>query len=468
MSEVKKRSRKGAIYIVTQLVDDQMVTPDLVNDGVLVENVDLSYNPQTVTTNEFTNSLDRRARIVGGFKATLNFEAYLKGSGLPGVAPEFGRLLQACGYAEQVIATAVTGTDIAFVNASGKITAATTNITAFTVGTALHVQHPDRRVQGAYVVTAVAAGEMTVAKEDGTAPTFPDTAAGPTVTLRRGIAAATATAGSDTTATLAAPFAATDQLYRGAPLLLTGNPATPALAFVNDYTAARLAELTTKFAAPLSGSTVASIPPCVVYTPASDNLPWITVWANLDGVMVKLFGCVGSFSVEAQAGGAAKLKFSMSGLYHSEIDQAPGATAYDATRPAIWRNSVFEVNRRPIGTSKLMIDTKSQVEFPPNPNGGEGFDPPIIISREMTGSIDPNLSTVATQDIMTAFRAGETQPIHARLTGGPGAVPGNRVGMVVPAAQYSDAKPTDRNGVRAREIPFDCTREDGGFMLAFY
>lgn len=468
MSEVKKRSRKGAIYCAVQTLDDVMDAPNTATDGILAENLDLAYNPQVTKTNEFTNSLDSRPSIIGGFKATASFDVYLKGSGVPGLAPEYGVLLRACGFAETVISTALTGTDIYFDAASGQIRSTTTDLSVLLPGTAIYSAAAEKANTGAFIVTASTATSATVTKDTGAPPALQTTVAGQSVTLLRGLSAAAATSGTDTSATLAAPFAATDQLYRGAPLVLTGNPATPATSFITDYTAARLATLTDRHATALSSATFASIPPSVIYVPASDNIPWVTLWLNMDGVLVKLYGCQGTVSFEVMAGGPGKLKFTMSGLYAEEVDQPLGLTAYDKTRPAIWRDGRGEIDRKRVGMSQLTLDVKNDVVFPENPNGPEGFDPPIIVKRDITGSIDPNLSLVATQNVMAAFRSGETQVIHARLTGGPGAVAGNRVAITVPAALYTDAKPGDRNGVRSRQTPFDATVEDGGMTLAFW
>jgi hypothetical protein len=69
-----------------------------------------------------------------------------------------------------------------------------------------------------------------------------------------------ATAGTATTATLQAPFAATGDLYRGMPIVLSGNPATARTTLITDYTVGRVATFARTFSPVLSTSTLAQIP----------------------------------------------------------------------------------------------------------------------------------------------------------------------------------------------------------------
>src|SRR5690606_5618307 len=81
--------------------------PSASTDAVLVENFSISFNPNVIRTNEVTGSLDGRGSIIGGMTVGFNFDAYLKGSGAAGTAPEWGKLLKACGWAETLTASAV-------------------------------------------------------------------------------------------------------------------------------------------------------------------------------------------------------------------------------------------------------------------------------------------------------------------------------------------------------------------------
>ncbi len=77
------------------------------SDAVLVTIPKISINPQIKQTEEVTGSLDGAGPIYTGMTCELSYDVYLKGSGTGGVAPEWGKLLKACGFSETVLATAV-------------------------------------------------------------------------------------------------------------------------------------------------------------------------------------------------------------------------------------------------------------------------------------------------------------------------------------------------------------------------
>lgn len=82
-------------------------TPAASTDSVACENIQVTGNPNIINTNEYIGSIDSLAPIVGGMPFQVSFDVPLKGSGTPGTAPEWGKLLRACGMAETVTAAAI-------------------------------------------------------------------------------------------------------------------------------------------------------------------------------------------------------------------------------------------------------------------------------------------------------------------------------------------------------------------------
>lgn len=101
------RTRNKALTFKIEAVEGVAETPSAATDAVLVENPVLKLTPAVVQTKEVTGSLDNRGPIVGGIKASLTFDVYLKGSGAAGTPPEWGDLLKASGWAEVITATAI-------------------------------------------------------------------------------------------------------------------------------------------------------------------------------------------------------------------------------------------------------------------------------------------------------------------------------------------------------------------------
>ncbi|MGF7178436.1 hypothetical protein [Azospirillum doebereinerae] len=101
------RSKNAALLAKIETTEGTDAAPVAGSDAVLVENLQISFNPTIVQTNEVTGSLDSRGPIAGGMTVQITFDVLLKGSGTAGTAPEWGKLLKAAGWAEVVTAAAV-------------------------------------------------------------------------------------------------------------------------------------------------------------------------------------------------------------------------------------------------------------------------------------------------------------------------------------------------------------------------
>lgn len=385
------RSRNSLLLFKLESTPGTDANPSAATDAVLVEGTPrVTYSPNVTQTNEATGSLDDLGPIVGGLQATIEFDVWLKGSGVAATPPEFGPLLKACGFAEVITAAAVP-----------------------------------------VAAEACAAG------------------------------------GTTSTAVLGTSASGTAQAYRGMPVLFTG--AVAGTSFIADYTAGKTATLADTLAGAIVATSNYQIPANVLYKPASTSIPAGTCYVYVDGKLRKFVGNRGNVSLNLQAGGPGKLSFRLQGLFAGESDAAVPAYSVQTTRPPIFRGEagatgVAKINRLAAACSALSVDVGNQLVFPENPNGAEGFDPAEIVRRQSTGNIDPLEVLVATADVMATFRAGTRQIIHARY----GTAAGNRVGLTLPAAQYTNVAPGDRNGLATTGLPFEPTGQDAGQFLAFW
>lgn len=388
------RSRRAAVMAKIEVTEGVDVVPTTAN-AMLVENPRVTFDPSLVTTNEVTGSLDPEAPIVGGLKMSMQFDMYLKGSGTPGQAPEFGDLFKACGWEE--------------------------------------------------VVTAAA---LPVSGEAGTT-------------------------GSATSLTLAAGATGVAQLYRGMPIALSVNPATPANTFISNYTAGKVASLADLFAPALDNTTIYQIQPNVLYKPTSDEaaIKSLTFYCYMDGVLYKMIGSRGTFTLTMVSGQPGKMSFQFSGIYGGKSDAAvPAITGFDPTRPPIWRNpngdgaGHFSIDHTRAALRQLVFTNGGTLVNPDNPNALEGFDPAIITMRRMTGTMDPLATLVATRNLMDDFRQGTQRLVHARV----GTASGNRFGLVIPAAHPESYAPGERDGLNSEEIGFFCAGRDSGAFMSFW
>lgn len=103
------RTRNKLLLAKLETTTGIYVEPSASTDAVKVENLRWNPSARLVDTNYHTGVLDKSAPVVGGMVINVSFDVPLKGSGTPGTAPEWGKLLKACGFAEVVTNSAVPG-----------------------------------------------------------------------------------------------------------------------------------------------------------------------------------------------------------------------------------------------------------------------------------------------------------------------------------------------------------------------
>lgn len=456
------RTRNAAVTFKIEGTPGTFDAPNTTTDGILVERPTIRYDVQETQTDEVTGSLDPEAPIIGGTQCQIDFSFYLKGSGTPGVAPEWGKIARACGLAETVTLTTLSASTFALTNAT-TITDSANGLAALTVGSHLHLTTQNGQV-GEAIVTASAAGSLTISRLDSGAAFVAETAAA-TWVIRYGIAGVAATAGSATGFTAQAPWAATLNLYRGMPVLLSTNPATPEFVIANAYSAARLAAITKTMSPVLDNTTKVSIPPNVRYQPTSSSIPTGSLEVYMDGLRRRFRGCCGNLRFEMTAGGAWKAMASLRGLFESKTDTAMIAPSYNGTRPPIWRASRFAFDRVTAGLRTMSLDLGNQMQMPGDPNDAEGFTYPLITRRQVGITADPYETLVATRDLLAKMRASTDVMVDAQLKGNAGINPGQRMALTVPTATIRRADPSQDGDLATESIEAFCKGADSGFML---
>lgn len=275
---------------------------------------------------------------------------------------------------------------------------------------------------------------------------------------------ALAAGASTVQATLGTTGSATADLYRGMPV--TFSSAVSLSSLIWDYSAAKLAKLTNTASGALTTTSQWQIPAHAQFAPASSSIISLTIWVYNDGLLYKFVGCRGNASVRVTSGGPGRLSFRFMGQLTTKTDSAmPTSTViYDTNRPPIWKGGSFTINSVEAAASDLTLDLGNQITQPDNPSATEAFDPAIITSRQMRGSINPKETLVATRDIMADFRAQTKRPLAAYW----GTAVGNRVGLVAPSALYLNQTPGERNAYRTVEVPFHATGRDAGFYVVIW
>jgi hypothetical protein len=295
-------------------------------------------------------------------------------------------------------------------------------------------------------------------------------AAGRSAVFRAAVAATALASGTATSATLATPFTATAQDYRGSPMQITGPNHAGKVAAVTDYTAGRMATLAENYSPVLGATNRFAMPANVVYVPNSGVIPTVTCYYYQDGKLKRMLGGRANVSISMDTAGIPIATITITGSAEQRPDAAiPAGIAPNSIQAPLFLqgsllNPAFAMDRRPLGLSNLQLDFGNTLVSPPDPNTASGFASGVLTARDTRLTIDPQQTLVATQNVIDDLLAGRNFPFVARA----GTLVGNRLQIVVPNGQIVSASDTDREGILANTLEVKANGVDAGVFLAFY
>lgn len=351
---------------------------------------EVQFDPQVIDIPEYNGSLDRTAAQMGGLRPRLRLRMPLRGSGAAATAPEWGKLLRCCTFAE--------------------------------------------------TETSAAVGVPTAA-----------------------------TAGTTTTVTAQSPFAATAQLYRGMPLVITGVSA--GTTGIVDYTAGRVITVGDTRTLMTTSSNL-QIPINWRYSPTSDESVYktATIYFYADGFLWTFTGCSGTFSLELTTGGLGFLVFEFRAMMGTKTATSlpAGAATAGNTRVAIvpprWAAGKSQLNKELAQVRTLRIDAGVNVVLPDDPESTDGYGAAVPVERAVGGSMDPLMNTSNGAALFTAFKAGTQMSLMAII----GSSVGNRFLAICPLVKNVAMDPGNRDGLAAHGMTFQADGADAGFFLTAF
>lgn len=192
----------------------------------------------------------------------------------------------------------------------------------------------------------------------------------------------------------------------------------------------------------------------VEYTPVSTALKTLTIYYYDDGVLHKLLGCMGNVKLSAKVGERPTLMFDFVGLdggISAAANATPTLTAWKVP-PTMVKANVVDItigctysagalsSGTVYGSTGLELDLGNQVNFTPLLNA-EYVD---ISNREMTGSMQLDLTAAQEVSFMATVKANTTQGVGLTI----GTSTGNKIILHAPAVQLINPSKQDVNGRR--------------------
>jgi hypothetical protein len=407
-------TRRGLLLAKVESTYNVDASPDPLTDAVLVESPDFTADISVLERNFATFDLSPKAHSIGRKLAGMTFTTELRGngkqnSGALADAPIIGRLLRACGYSETAL-TAAESSDVTEVGEHAR------SVTWTTGGTLTNTE------EVSYFLTVTTAGGTGTAEVKITSDH-------PSETEQTGVVLTDAT--SITVGSL-------------------GLEITPDLGGNN-------VEVGQEWCVSLS-------PTGLRYDPVSDSQESVTLYLYLDGVLHKMPGGRGTFSLNGEAGQYGKIEWQFTGQFVKPVDATmPTNAKYETALPPQVELARLRVGGYPAVVNAFSFDQANSINVRPDANGSDGYDGVNITERAPTGGIDPEATLVASQDWWGQLADAKVMPFQMRF----GTQAGNTVWVKSEGVQYTGLTYQDRNGTRTYDAGLKFSRRQGNDEVRF-
>ena len=189
-------------------------------------------------------------------------------------------------------------------------------------------------------------------------------------------------------------------------------------------------------------------------TYSSTDVPTVTVEMYNDGIRHRLVGARGNATFRVATGQPVQVSFEFTGPKAATADAAmlSGITYPSPSSPPSMLDASFKVQDFAGVIDNLEVSTGNELSVRRSANSATGLISTELVSRAMTGSIDPEATKISGgHDWFGKMESNTTGSLECTISGGAGAA-GNQFVLVGPNTQYSGISATDRSGISVNQI----------------
>lgn len=263
----------------------------------------------------------------------------------------------------------------------------------------------------------------------------------------------TAQAGSAGSITLAAGASATDDIYNGMIITITGGTGSGGVGIITDYVGSTKVATVQKSTATFTpgASSTYSIAANVGYKPVSTSFDSASIYFNNDGVLHVITGARGTFVLNAEVGEIPTIEFTMLGIYNAPTDTAAPAVTYsNQATPLIFKagnTTAFSILDYSGCLMSLELDMANETVYRELVGCNKSV---IITNRAVEGTCMIEAPTIAQKDFFTIANNDSTG-ILSMLHG---TTAGNRVTLLAPKVDIGNPSYEDSDGIQMLSLPF--------------
>jgi hypothetical protein len=197
----------------------------------------------------------------------------------------------------------------------------------------------------------------------------------------------------------------------------------------------------------------------VTYAPVSSSFESCTIYFDNDGVLHKILGCRGSFSITCELNEIPVIEFTMTGLYTEPTDVAiPTATYSNQATPVLFRQgntSSFEIMSYAAALQSFSLDMANEVLYRELVGGTKSVE---ITDRRPAGEVVIEAPTISAKNFFSAATGTATGSLNFTH----GTVAGNIVDFSSPQTDIGAPAYSDQDGIQMMTLPYMATPTTAG------
>lgn len=198
----------------------------------------------------------------------------------------------------------------------------------------------------------------------------------------------------------------------------------------------------------------------VTYAPVSASFGSCTIYYNIDGVLHKVTGARGTFTINGTVGEIPTIDFTFTGIYNTPTDTAlPSVTYGDQATPVVFKNgntTGFELLSYAGCLQSVSFDVGNTLVY----RELVGCTKQVLLTdRASTGSVTLEAVTMATKNY---FTAALTDGTLGNLLFQHGQTAGNIIDFASTRVDIGDVSYSDQDGIHMLNIPYTCVPSTAG------
>lgn len=173
-----------------------------------------------------------------------------------------------------------------------------------------------------------------------------------------------------------------------------------------------------------------------------------TIILYRDGLIEKLVGAAGTFVINGNSGGPARIAFTYTGKLVSDADLSAVSPTYGSTVAPRWAGGSCSVHSLSVKASTFSLDRGAEIIMREDPTDATGLICAHFVDATPTCTLDPETDLVATKNYQSIMEAHTEGALAITV----GTAAGNTLAVASSTAQIVECPNDERNKMVVRSL----------------